>query len=186
MESMLESLRDPHARHAMMVHLPIIFGLLGVVPLAALCLNRLRSDRLRWIVVAWFLTLSLSSLVAAHSGAAAARNLERLSPPLHPRDAAAVAKHEHRGGRAWIWPLIPCALVALTARPRVRPYAGAAAMVAAAGVALWFGVIAHVGGRLVYARGLGVPARQVEDAVQVAEAAPQNAGPARATELASE
>ncbi len=186
MESMLESLRDPHARHAMMVHLPIILGVLGVVPLGVLCLNRFRSNRLRWIVVAWFLTLSFSSLVAAHSGSAAARNLERLNPPLHPRDAAAVAKHEHRGGRAWIWPLIPAALVALTARPRVRPCAAAAAMLAGVGVAMWFGVIAHVGGRLVYARGLGVPARQVEGTVQMAEAAPENAGPVRANERVTE
>ncbi len=175
MESMLETLRDPHARHAMMVHLPIILGVLGVIPLGVLALNRFRSTRLRWIVAAWFLMLSISSLAAAQSGTTAARNLERLTPPLHPEDMAAVAKHEYRGGRAWIWPLIPAALVAVSAGPRTRPIAGAAAILAGAGVACWFGVIAHVGGRLVYARGLGVPERQVEGTVQVAEVGPENA-----------
>jgi hypothetical protein len=43
MTSILESLNDPHARHAMMVHLPIAGSLLGlglVVLLAAFRFNR--------------------------------------------------------------------------------------------------------------------------------------------------
>lgn len=161
MQSLVEALRDPHARHAMLVHLPIVLGVTGVVPLAILAMGRFRCDRLRWTVVAWFALLSLSSLVAASSGSAAARNLERSIPPLSPGDQRALAMHEHRGERAWIWPLIPALLVAWTARPAARPVAGRAAAVAAVGVACWFGLIGHVGGRLVYARGLGVPVREV-------------------------
>lgn len=161
MQSLLDSLRDPHARHAMLVHMPIMLGVMGVVPLAALAVGGFRCDRLRWTVVAWFALLSLSSLVAAQSGSAAARKLERSIPPLAPADQSALAMHEHRGERAWIWPLIPALLVAWTARPRARPAAGSAAVLAAAGVAVWFGLIGHVGGRLVYAHGLGVPAREV-------------------------
>lgn len=163
MSHLLDMFADPHALHAIMVHLPIMLGLLGVIPIAALCIGRFRSTQLRWVVAAWFMLLAASSGAAAISGHAAATNLDRADPPLSSGERAAVAVHHYRGSRAWIWPLIPVALVLLSARPRWRAPAGAAAALSAVGVAVWFGVIAHAGGRLVYARGLGVPTRAHAD-----------------------
>lgn len=159
MESLLESLSDPHSLHAMLVHLPIMLGVLGVLPLAALCVSRFRSGPLRALTVAWFLALSASAGAAAMSGNSAAANLGHADPPLAQDERAAVAVHEHRGERAWIWPLIPAAFVLASGSRRWRAAAGAGAVLASVGVAVWFGVIAHAGGRLVYARGLGVPER---------------------------
>ncbi len=163
MSHLPQTLADPHALHGMLVHLPIMLGLLGVVPVAVLCIGRFRSERLRWFVAAWFVVLAASSGAAAISGSAAATNLDRTDPPLSAEERAAVAVHHHRGSRAWIWPLIPGVLVLVSARPRWRAPAGIAAALAAVGVAVWFGVIAHAGGRLVYARGLGVPPRASAD-----------------------
>jgi hypothetical protein len=159
MNSLLESLADPHARHAMFVHLPIVLGLLGIAPLIALAFTRFTSRGLRVATIAWFLFLSASAGLAAVSGNAAAQGLENGATALAPDDRAAVAVHEQRGERAWIWPLIPAALLAAGTHPRWRTTAGTGAVLAGLGVAIWFGVIAHAGGRLVYARGLGVPVR---------------------------
>ncbi len=143
----------------MLVHLPIMLGVLAVVPAVVLCFDRFRSARLRAIGIAWFVLLSASSGAAAVSGNAAARGLEGRAPALTPDDRAAVAVHQYRGERAWIWPLFPATLIALSAHPRLRRSAGTCGVLAAALVSIWFCVVAHAGGRLVYARGLGVPQR---------------------------
>ncbi len=172
MHSLLESLADPHSRHAMLVHVPIVLGLLGIVPLVALACTRFSSRGLRTATIAWFLFLSAASAAAAVSGNAAAQGLENGASPLTADERAAVAVHEHRGERAWIWPLIPAALLVISARARWRRTAGTGAVLASLGIAIWFGVIAHAGGRLVYSRGLGVPVRGVTPAEQTTAALP--------------
>lgn len=161
MDTLLESWNDPHSRHAMLVHLPIVLGTLGVVPLLALAWTGFKSDRLKWTIAACFLVASAGSLLAANAGQAAADRIERVWAPLSPLEREVIAQHERRGERAWIWPLIPAALVlaTLSARRSVRLGAGTLAAAAACAVAVWMGVIGHAGGRLVYAHGLGVPER---------------------------
>jgi hypothetical protein len=163
MERFMESWSDPHIRHAILVHIPITLGLVGVLPLAWLAIDRFRSPTLKQVVVAWFLVAALGAKAAAMAGEEAADHL-REAGAMSEADASAVAVHEGRGGIAWVWPLIPAGLTALTFTPRrgVRMAAGALAVAGACGVTGWYGVIAHAGGGLVYAHGLGVPQRVTE------------------------
>lgn len=153
---------DPHARHAIFVHLPIVFGLFGIVPCLALAVTGFKSRVAKAVCIAWFLVASAGAGLAAGAGEEAAEGVEATAPT--PAEKQALESHEELGDGGWIWPLIPAALVALTLAPKkqVRLGAGALAILASIGVAVWIGETAHRGGKLVYVYGLGVPARGTE------------------------
>ncbi|HRQ73012.1 MAG TPA: hypothetical protein PLU35_08300 [Phycisphaerales bacterium] len=159
MQGILETLQDPHARHAMLVHFPIVLALVGIVPLIIHLAMKARSRGLGLALVAWYAAASIGAALAANSGEAAEEGVEALS--LTPAEQAALERHEELGENGWIWPLIPAAFAAATLvpRPRLRIAAGGLAIAAGAGVAVWVGATAHAGGELVYKHGLGVPAR---------------------------
>jgi uncharacterized membrane protein len=167
MNQFLESWADPHARHAMLVHTPIVLAMLGVPLVIAAAVLTGRSEGLarflRTLALAAFIVASGGALVAAQAGHAAADALQSHHPPLLPAEESAIAIHRSRGSIAWIWPLIPAALLGLAQcgnRGRSSAPWCVLAVVASLGVATWYGVIAHAGGRLVYRHGLGVPVRQ--------------------------
>lgn len=155
--NILDSLNDPHARHAMLVHTPIVLGSLGVVPLIALAATKFRNVTLKVVCIAWFLVASGGAAMAINAGEAAEETVEG---GLAPAAALALEKHEELAENGWLWPLIPAALVGLTfIRKRTAAVAaGALAIAAGAGVAGWVALTAHEGGRLVYKHGVGVPA----------------------------
>mgnify|MGYP001226824110 CR=1 FL=1 len=159
MQGMLDTLQDPHARHAMLVHFPIVLALIGVVPLVIHLAMKARSRGLGLALLAWYAAASIGAALAANSGEAAEEGVEALS--LTTAEQAALERHEELGENGWIWPLIPAALAAVTLvpRPRLRIAAAGLALAAGAGVAVWVGATAHAGGELVYKHGLGVPAR---------------------------
>ena len=161
MSDLLQTLQDPHARHAMLVHLPIIFGALGFIPAIALLINKARNHWLRGTVVVWFVLASIGAGLAAGAGEDAAEGVEHASPALSATEEHALEEHEELGENGWIWPLIPAVLVLVTLvpRPPVRLAAAGLAAVASLGVAGWIATTAHAGGELVYAYGLGVPER---------------------------
>jgi uncharacterized membrane protein len=161
MNGILEALQDPHARHAMLVHLPIILGGLGFIPAAALLLNKARNHWLRATVCVWFALASLGAGLAAAAGEEAEEGVEDRGAGLSAAEENALSRHESLGEAGWIWPLIPAGLVALTALPKVpvRLGASALAVVAGVGVSIWIVATAHGGGQLVYDYGLGVPER---------------------------
>lgn len=143
------------ARHSMLVHLPVVFGMLGVVPLIALAVGRFRSDELRWVCLVWFLVLSAGAGLAAAAGEEAHEFIEdRIE--LTAQAEEELEEHEELGKNGWIWPLIPAALVAVTFVPRkkVRVSAGVIAVIASFGVATWITLTASKGGRLVHVHGL--------------------------------
>lgn len=159
MQGMLDTLQDPHARHAMLVHFPIVLALIGVVPLAIHLAMKARSRGLGLALAAWYAAASIGTALAANAGEAAEEGVEALA--LTPAERAALERHEELGENGWIWPLIPAALAAVTLVPRsrLRLAAGGIALAAGAGVAVWVGATAHAGGELVYKHGLGVPQR---------------------------
>ncbi len=181
MQQLLESISEPNTRHAMLVHFPIAMGTLSIVLLAAFALGAFRNSTLRWTVVAWCLAVSLGLWLAAGAGRDAAAAIRASEPLPGPEQLRALDLHEVRGARAWLWPLVPGVLAALTHRrgPRARVALGAGATVAAVGVAAWIGFVGHVGGRLVYVHGLGVPARATltDPAPSRAEAAVPDSSP---------
>jgi uncharacterized membrane protein len=153
----MQTLQDPHARHAMIVHIPIALGALGVLPLLGLAATKFASRPLALLCVAWFLAASAGAALAANAGEAAEKRVEKVAV-----GAAKSALHDHEelGENGWLWPLIPAALAAMTRVPRkkVAVTAGVLAIVGALGVAGWTAYTGHTGGRLVYTYGLGVPA----------------------------
>ena len=153
--NLLQSFSDPHTRHAMIVHIPIALGALGVLPLIALALTRFSSRPLKLLCLGWFVVASAGAAMGANAGSQAEDRVERTATPAA---KSALEQHEELGENGWIWPLIPAGLVALTLVPRRRiaVAAGALAIAGAAGVTAWVTYTGHTGGQLVYAHGLGV------------------------------
>ncbi len=157
----MESWNDPHARHAVLVHLPVVFGALGLLPLIALACTGFRSRTLKLVAVVWFLIASGGAALAANSGEDAEKSLKSRLPALTEVEDKAIHEHEELAENGWIWPLIPAALVAITLLPPrgLRIGAGVLAIVAGGGVTGWIALTANAGGKLVYVHGIGVPAR---------------------------
>jgi len=157
-QEMLQTFKDPHALHALLVHVPLALCVLGLLPLVILAGARFKSGPLTVLCIAWFLIASAGAALAANAGEDAAENVQAFRA-LTPEQSAALHDHEELGENGWIWPLIPAALVALTLLPRRRLAVGAGVLsiVAAGGVTGWAVFTGHAGGRLVYTYGLGVP-----------------------------
>jgi hypothetical protein len=143
------------ARHAMLVHLPVVFGLLGVVPLLALAAGRFQSKSLRWVCLIWFVALSAGAGLASMSGEEAEEAIED-QIAMTAQAEHDLEEHEGLGENGWIWPLIPAVFISLTfvSKPKVRLPAGALAIAGSIGVAVWIALTAHAGGRLVHVHGL--------------------------------
>lgn len=160
-DELMRTWSDPNARHALLVHAPVVLGVLGVLPLLLLAIGGFRSAALKVLVVLWFGLASGGAWLASEAGEDAEKALKQRTPPLTVIEDAAVHRHEELGEPAWIWPLIPACLALLTL-PRsrkVQVVAGVLAIAAALGVAVQFTRIGHTGGRLVYVYGVGPPAR---------------------------
>lgn len=161
LSDMLRTLEDPGARHAVLVHIPIVLAGLGFIPLVALAATGFRNTTLKWVVVVWFLGASGGAALATWAGEEAEDALKKRVPPLTRQESDAIHEHEELAERGWIWPLTPAGLVLVSlVRPRrLQIVAGTLAVVGALGVSGWIAVTAHHGGVLVYEYGLGVPAR---------------------------
>ncbi|MCC6678828.1 MAG: hypothetical protein IT436_16990 [Phycisphaerales bacterium] len=166
LQDLMQTLNDPHARHAMMVHLPIAGAFLAMFISLIWALTRFRSTGLGASAAVLFLTASLGAALAANAGEAAAESVE--GSPMTPTEKAALEQHEELGENGWIWPLIPAALIGLAAFSRspapgkitrIRVVTGLLALAGSVGVSVWVANTAHTGGALVYTHGLGVPAR---------------------------
>jgi hypothetical protein len=161
MSELLAMLASPQARHAMSVHLPIAAAILGLGPLILAACGGFRSVSMRSAAIVCFMIVSAGAFIAAQTGHHAAQAVRADQAPLALHEEALLATHERRGQAAWIWPLLPAALVAATfiGRRPVRLIAGPLATLSGIAVAWWMLTIAHVGGTLVYEHGLGVPLR---------------------------
>lgn len=158
MNSLLESWNDPHARHAMLVHLPIVLGALGALPVLALLLTRMRSRSLQWVCAAVFVLASSGAWLASNAGEDAEHALNEGA--MSPAAKQTLERHEQLGETGWLWPLIPLAALggaAVIKKKRVKVALGGVTLVAAVGVGVWVSMTAHEGGRLVYVHGVGVP-----------------------------
>ncbi len=157
MNDLHATFNDPHARHAMLVHLPIVLGSLGFLPVLAWLATRMKSRALLLTCIVTFAFASVGGLAAANAGEAAE---DRVEQRLAPAAKASLERHEELGESAWLWPLIPGGLVAIAAlipSKRLKVGAGALALAASLGVCGWVALTAHEGGKLVYVHGVGVP-----------------------------
>ncbi len=161
-EDILQSLKDPSSRHAMMVHFPIVLGTLSFLPIFAALVFRLRHKALLWVALVMLVMMSVSVFVAIQAGEAAEENLRVFD--ITNAEEGAIQKHEELAENGWVWPLIPAALVGIAMLPgarfgKVRAVSAMLAVVAALGVAGWVGLTAHAGGQIVYVYGIGPPER---------------------------
>ncbi len=155
MNEILEAMRSPSMRHAMIVHFPIVLSILCVVFAIAHAVTRGRDRALRVIVPALFAALLLSAWLATNSGEGAEEAAGAMSDVAHER----LEQHEEMADKVWIFALtgLVVSVAGLFAPQRMLlSLAGAGAL--AAGVAAgWIGLTAHHGGTLVYDHGVGTP-----------------------------
>lgn len=160
-ESMLRSFEDPHARHAILVHFPIVLGALGLIPVVALALKRFDCKVGSAVCVIWFLAAMVGLGLASGAGEEAYERVENASPPLTQAEHDALEEHESLGEGAWLWALPALVLAGATLVPKkpVRIAGGVGLIGAAVVLSGFVAVTGHTGGKLVYQYGLGVPER---------------------------
>ncbi|MBN8645359.1 MAG: hypothetical protein J0L61_09000 [Planctomycetes bacterium] len=182
MNDLLSLFNDANARHAMIVHWPIV--LCGVLPVMALLVLAFghKSRTLAALTLACCLGASAGAYAAVQSGEDAEHALPMKSGALSVAEGKAVHEHEELAENGWVWPLIPGVFAALSlvrfrsVAPRFA--AGGLLLLTSLGVVGWVATTAHAGGRLVYEFGLGVPERGKAEAVSGASASTGNAGEA--------
>lgn len=162
MNHWLEALNDEHARHALLVHLPITLSIVGALPLIALAIGGFKNKTLKWVCIGCFTIASAGGYFAMEAGEDATKHIYQEHNP-RPTQAEREAIHEHDelGEKVWIWAILPAVLIGVSLVPKRKIAVTAGALGLAAG--LWSGVwvvrTGDAGGRLVYAWGLGTPDR---------------------------
>lgn len=159
--SMLESFQDPHSRHAILVHFPIVLGALGLIPVVFLAWKKFKSPLGSAVCIAWFAAAMIGLGLASGAGEEAYERVEASQPPLAQVEQDALEEHESLGEGAWLWAIPAVILAAGTLVPHkpARLASGVLLLGAAAMLAGFVAVAGHTGGKLVYQHGLGVPAR---------------------------
>lgn len=173
-DSMLQSFEDPHARHALLVHFPIVLGALGLIPVLALAATKFKNAWVKAACVAWFLAAMIGLGLASGAGEEAYERVEAAQPPLTATEEAALEEHESLGEGAWLWALPAVVFAGATFVPK-RPLAvgsGVLLIAAAATLSGFVAVTGHTGGKLVYQHGLGVPQRATATTATNSDAAP--------------
>lgn len=154
---------DPHARHAIIVHWPIVLCSLAPVLILLVIFTRAKKRSLVLMAAACCLLGSVCAFVAEQSGEGAEMSLSARYAPISAVEGQAIHEHEELAENGWLWPLIPAACLLLCLVPFKPPFARALlltlALLSAAGVTAWVALTAHAGGTLVYVHGLGVPGR---------------------------
>ncbi|OWY73164.1 hypothetical protein B7486_02105 [cyanobacterium TDX16] len=155
LEEMLSVLHDPQARHAALVHAPIVLSLLAPLAAGLSALRRAENRALRGLTVACFAALLLSAWSATWSGAAALAEIGEA--PVQARRVAQT--HANMASRVWVFAVVGLLLAAGAWLPRRALARVAAVMATIVGgmLAGWVGITAHHGGTLVYAFGIGTP-----------------------------
>ena len=158
--SLLEALRDPRMRHAVLVHAPIALSGLGVLlSLAALVARR--NHTLRWTALVAYALLCGTAVLAERSGEAAEEQIRVILPAAVDET---LEDYERMAQKVWIIAAATAGLLALSAIPRPKPRAifATVGLVAGVGLAGWLALTAHHGGSLVYRHGVGTPGRRRE------------------------
>lgn len=161
---------DPHARHAMLVHWPVVLGLLGPAAVIATAFAGRKNFTVKLLALLVFLGASGGAWMASRAGHEAAEGVAAYG--ISQGEDAALEAHEDLARGGWKWPLFPAACMALTLIPVRIPFARVLlvglALLSSVGVAWWVASTAHLGGELVYRYGLGVPERGKVDALMPA------------------
>lgn len=143
---------NPQARHAALIHFPVVLSLLLAAGILLLALRGGRRPATRGSCLLLALALTASALLAKSSGEEAE---ESVTGALTETGSADLERHEDWGKQVWLFGSGACLALAagfiLTGRGRL--VANGLAVLAAAGGAVWVAETAHLGGKLVYVHG---------------------------------
>lgn len=152
---MLDTLNNPAARHAALVHMPVALAFLAPLPLIASMILGKKHPTPRLAAIGAYALLALAAWLATWSGEGA---YDRIGAA--PGVVGTLAHdHEEMGERLWMFALVTGVLVAGGLLEK-KPLALSASWLAlASGVftAGWTAATAHKGGTLVYTYGTGTP-----------------------------
>jgi uncharacterized membrane protein len=154
------ALGDPHEFHAIVVHLPIAIGLLGVLFAVLVAITGGASRGIRWACVLLFALGAGGAYLAQWAGGRAADHIMAARPTML-SDAAQrmLDDHQEYGEKVWIFMAVAAVLACATAFKHRGAKVVAIILLLAASVfaAGWVACTADRGGTLVYEYGVGVP-----------------------------
>ena len=159
--SVIEELISPQVLHAVLVHLPLALGMIGIPMVFIGAVTKMNNPTLRWVIFFVYVFMALTALPAAFMGARALSAAEGTMP------AAAVAiaeSHKWMAKNAWVLPLITAFLVLIcrTKQEWFRVAVATLAVLAGVAAGIWMGITGYYGGELVYGYGIGTPAAQTQ------------------------
>ncbi len=170
MDNIMQMWNDPHARHAMVLHWPIVLAMLAPIGVLAVAMTKGKNRAVTLLALLVCLGGAAGAFAAARSGHDAAESVEMRYQDITKAEADAVEEHEHMGKRAWLGALpgTLCVGLCLIGTRTFKPKA--ALLVVAFGASAWFAYriaeTADAGGRIVYQYGIGVGERGKAEAVQ--------------------
>lgn len=153
--ALIEALKDPQMRHAIMVHMPIALSMLGVLLAIVSLILGGRSRALAWTTTVAYVLLAGSAYLAMLSGEDAHDVLNIATPAVN----ELVNEHEEMAEWVWIFAAVIAVIlvVASVTKEKVRAGAAAVALIGGLFTAGWVSLTADHGGRLVYEHGAGTP-----------------------------
>jgi uncharacterized membrane protein len=163
-DSISKTFSHPQQAHAALVHTPIALAMLGLIPLLLLVLTRGRLARWRWTCVFVYALAAATAMAAANAGENASSENSTMAPMSDAADVV-FTRHEEMGELVF-WFLAATALAAaLSSIP--KKWFRVVTLLVAVGLGVfsagWVMATAHLGGRLVYEFGVGVPLPVVEE-----------------------
>ncbi len=151
-----KTFEDPQRLHAMMVHIPIAFALLGFVLTLGVTLTGSKASGLRWTTVFILLLGTLGALWASYTGEESEAHL-----PIKPTGEAADLLDRHKQLAEFFWiSLAATGLFVLLSTVRVTWFRSVSlvfALLCSIVSVGWVASIAHYGGEIVYRHSVGVP-----------------------------
>jgi uncharacterized membrane protein len=155
----LSALHDPHELHAMLVHLPIALGMLGVLFAILVAATGGAARGIRWGCVMLYAVGAAGGYAAQWAGGRAAGHAMDAGPMLTGAAQAVLHDHAEFGEKVWIFLAVAAVLAAATGFKHRGARTVAIILLLAASVfaAGWVACTADRGGTLVYQYGVGVP-----------------------------
>ena len=153
------ALGDPHEFHAMVVHLPIAIGVLGVLFAVLVAVTGAASRGIRWACALLLAVGAAGGYLAQWAGGRAADHAMDAGPMLSHGAQMALDEHRELGEKVWVFMAVAAVLAVATAIKHRGARLVAIILLVAASVfaAGWVACTADRGGTLVYEYGVGVP-----------------------------
>ncbi|MDZ4861697.1 MAG: DUF1553 domain-containing protein [Candidatus Hydrogenedentes bacterium] len=143
--------------HAAVVHMPIVFVVVGIPLIYFLAVSRTQTNKLRWLCVGFYAVTAFFSYLAVVSGEGA---MDKIPPTVPKIVSDVIERHEEMGELVWKFALgiaVILGFSTLPVRAAQNTFTGLG-LIASIMLAVWVAILGHFGGTLVYEHSLGTPA----------------------------